>query len=289
MYPAIRDAMLRGIYPTLREGARDLGIDAVELELAPDLALPDPEGDGRLPVWDDAAATAYRARLEDAGLRACALLTAADLGTGGVGEHAAWLERAVRIADVLGAAAVRVDPLMRAEAEIGFDARADRVAEVLDAVIARTPGCAAALALENHGPGGNSPVFLLTVLNAVDHPRAGLALDTGNFYWRGFPRAEVHAIARLFAPRVRHTHLKNIRFPADKRDLDRPAGWEYAACCCGLAEGDLDLARVVDDLRAAGYTGALCIENEALGKAPDDAARRDALRRDAGHVRALLA
>lgn len=288
MFPAMRDAMLMDRFPSLAEGARRVGVEALELALAPDLTLPDPAGPGRLPVWDAASVDAYRAALDAAGLRACALLTAQDYGAGGADEHVPWLARAVEVAGGLGAAALRVDPLMRREADLGFDERVARVADVVAGAIARTPDSPVALAIENHGHGGNSPVFLLSVLQAVGHPRAGLTLDTGNFYWRGFPRAEVQALVRIFAPHTRHTHLKNIRFPEAQRDVERPAGWEYGACACGLAAGDLDLARVVADLRAAGYDGALCVENEALGKESDDDARVALLASDVAHVRGLL-
>ena len=45
-------------------------------------------------------------------------------------------------------------------------------------------------------------------------------------------------------------------------------GWEYARYEAPVDHGDIDFARVVKILRAAGYTGDLCVENETLGRLP---------------------
>lgn len=288
MYPAVRDAMLTNLFPALAEGTRALGVTALELELAADLTLPRLDGPGRLPVWSPETIADYRDHLAAHGITLCAVLTARDLGVGTPAEHVPWLAQAVEIAEALGAPAVRIDPLMKREKELAFDARVEIMVTALRGILARTPGSPVALGIENHGLCGNSLTYLLSVLDAVDDPRVGLTLDTGNFYWRGYPRGEVIGLIRLLAPRVRHTHLKNIHFPEEQREQERPAGWEYRAGTCGLAEGDLPLGAVVAMLRAVGYRGALCIENEALGKLESDDDRRALLQSDAAHVRVLI-
>ena len=35
-------------------------------------------------------------------------------------------------------------------------------------------------------------------------------MDTGNFYWRGYPLSEVYGILEVLAPFAKHTHLKGI-------------------------------------------------------------------------------
>jgi sugar phosphate isomerase/epimerase len=47
-------------------------------------------------------------------------------------------------------------------------------------------------------------------------------------------------------------------------------GWEYSKYCCPIYEGDIDFQKVVAILRRAGYRGDLCVENESLGKFPED-------------------
>jgi sugar phosphate isomerase/epimerase len=68
----------------------------------------------------------------------------------------------------------------------------------------------------------------------------------------------------------------------------REVGAGYKEYCCALDEGNIDLARVVRILRAAGYDRDLCIENESLFKHPQET-RSDVLRRDVSAERAAMA
>ena len=74
MYPAVRDAMLISLFPALAEGARALGVTALELELAADLTLPRLDGPGRLPVWSAETIVDYREHLAAQGITLCAVL-----------------------------------------------------------------------------------------------------------------------------------------------------------------------------------------------------------------------
>jgi sugar phosphate isomerase/epimerase len=107
-----------------------------------------------------------------------------------------------------------------------------------------------------------------------------MTLDTGNFYWYGWPLSQLYRTLEHFAPRAKHTHIKNINYPAEMVEKRREIGYEYGKYCSPLDEGNIDIARVVRLLVAAGYTGDLCIENEALGKYPQ-AERIGVLQRDA--------
>lgn len=287
MHPAIRDCLLADLFPDLAAGLRALELDAIELELDDGFRLRNFEGAGWSAMRGAADVTAYRDRLGAAGVRVAALLTARDLSVGEEGEDIEWLARAVQIAHLLGAPAVRVDALMINEAEIDFERRAGIFAEVLGEVLARTEGVDTALAIENHGREGNNPVWLLTVLRALDSPRAGLTLDPGNFYWRGYPLSEVYGILRLLAPYTRHTHIKNIDYTAAGSERQRETGWEYAAHVCPIDQGDIDYLRVLRMLRDAGYDGALCIEDESLFR-HEEAERAEVLRMDVAHLRGLL-
>lgn len=92
---------------------------------------------------------------------------------------------------------------------------------------------------------------------------------------------------RHFAPKVKHTHVKNIAYPPEMREQQRPIGYEYGRYVCPIYEGDINHSIVVDILREAGYDGDLCIEDESLGKfAPEE--RRSVLQRDAEHLKALI-
>jgi sugar phosphate isomerase/epimerase len=86
---------------------------------------------------------------------------------------------------------------------------------------------------------------------------------------------------------VKHTHVKNINYPPELANVRREVGVGYKDYCCALDEGNIDLARVVRILRAAGYDRDLCIENESLFKHPPEK-RANVLRRDVAAVRAAM-
>ena len=63
-------------------------------------------------------------------------------------------------------------------------------------------------------------------------------------------------------------------------------GWEYAKYCCPVYEGDLDFERIVKILRQANYRGDLCVEDESLGRFPEDQ-RADILRNEIALLKKL--
>ena len=117
-------------------------------------------------------------------------------------------------------------------------------------------------------PPSNDPAFLDKLFDGVGSTRLGLTLDALNFYWYGWALDEIYGYYEKFAPRVFHTHCKSVRYPADKRNVRRPMGWEYAKYAAPIYEGDIDYKRVVAILRKANYQGDLCLENECLRHFP---------------------
>lgn len=283
---AIRDAMLAEVDPgRLFENLRGLGVAAVEIDVRPDYSTPSiTQSDGRpYSVKDPAAASQLRRRLSDEGVRVSALLLSTDFASKDAEAHVGMAVRAAHAAVELGAPAVRIDPLSQdkalgtGELLVAFNAR------VYD-VLRQTRGLAVDFGVENHGPLANDPHFLDHVFAAAeDDPRLGLTLDTGNFYWFGHPLSEVYHLVQRYAPKTKHTHLKNINYPPDIAERQRPVGQDYGKYCCALDEGNLDLKKVVAILRTGGYDRDLCVENESLDKVPPGE-RLSVLRRD---VRAL--
>ncbi len=116
----------------------------------------------------------------------------------------------------------------------------------------------------------------------------GLTLDGGNFYWSGMPLDEVYQTIEHFAPAAKHTHVKNIGYPQELRQVRRAVGHEYGRYVSPIAEGDIDHARfVARPARAAEYDRDLCIEDESLGKYDQSRAAR-ASQAAADHLRGLL-
>jgi sugar phosphate isomerase/epimerase len=293
MYISIRDdvALWRGTYPSVKEALDDLGVEAVELRFERDctvapLTLAD--GGARRVLDSPDAVGQYRDHLAQHGVRATALLLATDFNQPEAEAEVQWVVSAVRAAQGLGMAAVRVDSNMTGQRELPFAERVARFAAAVTRVLRETRDSAVALGIENHGFQGNDPAWLDALFTAVGSPRFGMTLDTGNFYWAGHPLDRVYEILEHFAPRAKHTHCKNIAYPAELRNQQRDLGWKYGEYVAPFDEGDIDHRRVIGLLRAAGYDGDLCIEDESMGHY-DPAQWREVLRRDVAHLRELLA
>jgi sugar phosphate isomerase/epimerase len=284
---AIRDAMLAeagGQDPF--ENVRALGVSSVEIDVRPDFSTPFVRrGDGTPYSVKDAGTTSeLKARLSDEGVRACALLVSTDFASDEAEAHVDWAVRAVHAAAELAAPVVRIDPLAR-DKSLGAGEVLVAFNRHMFTLLRRTRGIAVDLGVENHGPFANDPHFLDHVFAAAqDDPQLGLTLDTGNFYWFGHPLSRVYHLIRRYAPKTKHTHIKNVNYPKELTEKSRPVGLDYGKYCCALDEGNLDLRKVVGILRAAGYARSLCVENEALGKYPPEQ-RLEVLHRDVQALR----
>lgn len=289
MYCSIRDHMLTEAFPTPLEGLRHLSINAVEIELTATFEVMRMDARERVRLTSDEEAVAYRKHLDGLDVRPCSFLTARDFSVGDQQENAKWMARALELAALLGMDNIRIDSYMSRERELNFEERVRIFAEGLGAALGMTAGLSVAMGIENHGFQGNNLAFLLNVFRWAGSDRLGATMDTGNFYWRGYPLSEVYGILAVLAPHAKHTHLKNIRYPEETREQTREAGWEYAQYVCPLDEGDIDHARVARLLRAANYTGDLCIEDESLRKFSEGEERIRVLERDVAHVKGILA
>ena len=284
---AIRDAMVPGDAGTFFETVRTIAVSSIEIEVDANLRTPrivDPGG-GPYSIGSADDRVALKRRLADEGLRPSALLVANDFSSGDEAQ-VQWVFRTVIAAAEVGAPAVRIDPLHR-DKSLPREAVRRRFVDAVRYVLRQTAGSGVHLAMENHGPLANDPLFIDTVFAGVDHPRLGLTLDTGNFYWFGFPLEEVYRLIEKYAPRTDHTHLKNINYPPEVANRRREVGYEYKQYCCGVDEGNLDLRRVVGILRDAGYAGDLCVEDESLFKHPPER-RVEVLRREVEALRRAL-
>lgn len=288
MYCSIRDCLVMDAFPVPCEGLRYLGVDAVEIELSRSFEVSDLSSRDKVVLRTDGDATAYRKHLDNLDIRPASFLTACDFSVGDAEENVAWVTRAMELASILGMENIRIDSAMSREMDLDFAARVQLFSEGLGKVLRRTSGLSVAMGIENHGFQGNNLAFLLNVFKRVGSHRLGMTLDTGNFYWRGYPLSEVYGILAVLAPYAKHTHLKNIHYPEGLREQTREAGWEYGVHVSPLDEGDIDHAAVVRLLRDAGYHGDLCIEDESLRKYPEGESRIAVLERDVAYVKGIL-
>ncbi|MGC8976364.1 MAG: sugar phosphate isomerase/epimerase family protein [Candidatus Ratteibacteria bacterium] len=95
-------------------------------------------------------------------------------------------------------------------------------------------------------------------------------MDTGNFYWFGYPLNEVYKIIQEFAPYVRHVHLKNLNFSPSERNKKRRPGLHWPESAAPIYEGNVDHQHIINILKSSGYDGDLTIEDESLSKFPKE-------------------
>jgi sugar phosphate isomerase/epimerase len=289
MYISVRDVYMgKDVFPTPIEGLRKLKVDAIDIVLGRDFSVVAVDNGKKVILKTDEDAKKFRERTEKLGVRICCVETACDFSAGEKEANVGFIVRSIELADLLGAPAVRVDSAMAKEKELSFEERVNIFAEGLGGALRKTEKSKVTLGIENHGFQGNNLAFLLNVFQLVSSPRLGSTLDTGNFYWRGYPLSEVYGILRVLAPYAKHTHVKNIKYPQDQRELMREAGWEYNKYVAPLEEGDIDIAKVVNILKGAGYKGDICIEDESLGKFKAGPERAAVLERDVNHIRKIL-
>ncbi|NLO32772.1 MAG: sugar phosphate isomerase/epimerase [Candidatus Hydrogenedentes bacterium] len=289
MYVSIRESSLtQNTFATTQEGVAYLGIQSIELSLDRDFSVHAPDKEEKVILASDDDVRAFRARSESHGVHICAVLTACDFSAGDKESNVSWVVRAIEIADLLGAETVRIDSAMSKERELDFERRVQLFSYALSEVLARTPNSSITLGIENHGFQGNNLAFLLNIFQEVGSDRLGSTLDLGNFYWRGYPLSEVYGIISVLAPYTKHTHVKNINYPEEMREVTREAGWQYGRYACPLDEGDIDLEKALGILAKAGYRGNICIEDESLGKGKTNEERIAILKRDVDHLQAII-
>ncbi len=290
MYCSVRDCMVAiDEFASPVEGMRHLDVTDFELEIsnAYEVLMMDSKEKTRLTSREEAAA--FAKHLDGLGIRACAFLTACDFSKGDPAANAEWVAKVIELADAMDMPAVRIDSAMSRERELDFGTRVDLFAQGLGSALERTKDSKVALGIENHGFQGNNLAFQLNVYKTVNSDRLGSTMDTGNFYWRGYPLSEVYGILRILAPYAKHTHIKNIRYPEDQREIMREGGWEYGTYVSPVYEGDIDHARVIRLLAEAGYEGDICLEDESLGHFKPGEDRVKVLEKDVAHLKEIIA
>lgn len=287
MYISVRDAHLPGPFGSIQAGLRAMGIQHVELNYNKDRTAPSVDSDTRESLANPNAIEQYRYKAEGYGVKPCSLLLANNFGAADLQSELDYVISAVQAAAQLKIQAIRIDAYLSTQDSWPLEKRAQHFADCMNKILDATADSNVDMGIENHGHKGNEQEFLDAVLDAVNSKRVGMTLDTGNFYWYGYPLKRVQEIIEHFAPRTKHTHMKSINYPADKRNIQREVGWGYGEYCSPLREGNVDMHLAVKALKGAGYAGDLCIENESLGRY-DKEKQKAILIDDAAYLREVL-
>ena len=287
---SVRDEMApvaagKSVFETLRQ----LEITAIEIDVRVDGSMPHlgPKIAKSVDILNESAATELAKQLKNEGIGVSALLLGTDFSSEHPDQQVQWAVRSTHTAEILGAPAIRIDTATRNQILSHEQVRENFIRRI-GQVLQQTAGSKVGYGIENHGHISNNPQFLDGVFAAVGDKRLGMTLDTGNFYWYGMPLSELYGTLEHFAPRAKHTHIKNINYPTEMVETRRPVGYEYGKYCCPLDEGNINISKVVKILKKAGYQDDLCIENESLSKYPEDQ-RMGIIQRDAAALRRGLA
>lgn len=288
MYPSARDHIVLAGWPSIKEGLDAMGFDAVELEFTRECSVFRIDAPGeRIRLDMPAGIKALRKQLDANKIRVSALMMSNNFANPDFDFEVNWTVAAIQAADALEIPAIRIDAMMHGEEEASPETNIRVFSEAMARVLDATSDSKVDMGIENHGYQGNRPDFLDAVFATVGSPRLGLTIDTGNFYWYGWPLSRVYEIIEHFAPYCKHTHAKNIKYPAEMREAQREVGLEYGKYVSTMAEGDVDHRRVVAILKAAGYERDLCLEDESLGKFPREEWQA-VLKADADYFRSVL-
>jgi sugar phosphate isomerase/epimerase len=265
---ACRDSLLKVTKkPDCWSAMKELGVTGVEVEVNPDLTCPVLYHPAK--KYSLASASDIQVLKDDLsknGLFITSFLMHNRFDER-LFEELEWTRKLVNAAQKLDTRVIRIDVVPRRTQREEFLPFAIRVCKQLCDIV---EGTSIRYGIENHGSITNDPEFLQKLFDGVGSPNLGLTLDTANFYWYGHPLDELYKIFERFASRAFHTHCKSIRFPQNKRNVRRPMGWEYNKYSSPIYEGDINFKKVVEILRKVNYQGDLCLENETLGKYPEN-------------------
>ncbi len=270
MYVTIRDDILMTAgFESIDEGLRVCGIPGVEIAADRDYTcrpilatMQNP----RIHFDKDEDIRLLKDQMELSGIRISSFLASNNFNAPNRNAELDWVVRIMDTASKVGAQAVRIDAIMENADNMPRQQREDIFHDCVTTILQKTDGLTVNLGIENHGIQGNDPKFLLGLLKRVKSPRLGITMDTGNFYWAGYPLDELYSILNELAPYTKHTHVKNIDYPANMQNIRREVGFGYEKYVCPIPDGNIDIPKVVGFLKKAGYHGDLCIEDESIGK-----------------------
>ncbi|NWF84454.1 MAG: sugar phosphate isomerase/epimerase [Bryobacteraceae bacterium] len=164
-----------------------------------------------------------------------------------------YLEKAIRLASVIGAPVVNTDEGIRPdwlEEEECFHVMRYTLKKTLQ--IAERYGVM--IAIEPHQSITKKTEGLLRVATLVNSPMLKINYDTGNAFLGG---EDPYAGLEASLPLLAHIHAKDISFSQAEEEKGKVTGTPVG-CACG--EGVIDWKRVVSILRKAGWSGVLSVE-----------------------------
>src|SRR5437660_920276 len=107
-----------------------------------------------------------------------------------------------------------------------------------------------------------TPKEIARLCESTDPDLLGLCLDTGHYFFGGGDPVDA---VRLYGPRIRHLHLKDVQLPileAARRDGIGFLEAVRRGVFCELGAGAVDLNKVIQDMTAGRYSGWAIVEQD---------------------------
>jgi sugar phosphate isomerase/epimerase len=164
-----------------------------------------------------------------------------------------YLQKAIRFAAALGAPVVNTDegirpPWLPLEEAWGV------MKYTLTAALRVAERYGVAIGIEPHQSISKTTAGLLRIATLVESPLLRINYDTGNAYLGG---EDPYAGLQAALPLLAHVHAKDISVSQAESEKGKVTGTPVG-CACG--DGVIDWGRVVDILRAGGFSGVLSVE-----------------------------
>ncbi len=164
-----------------------------------------------------------------------------------------YLEKAIRLAAVIGAPVVNTDEGIRQpwlDDEECFQVMRYTLKKVLQ--VAERYGVS--IGIEPHQSLTKTTAGLLRIATLVESPFLRINYDTGNAFLGG---EDPYEGLRAALPRLVHIHAKDISMRQAENEQGKVTGTPVG-CACG--EGVIDWARVISILQEANWSGVLSVE-----------------------------
>ncbi len=107
-----------------------------------------------------------------------------------------------------------------------------------------------------------TPKEVARLCDSIDADLLGLCLDTGHYFFGGGDPVDA---VRLYGPRIRHLHLKDVQLTileAARRDGIGFLEAVRRGVFCELGEGEVDLNTVIQEMTAGGYSEWAIVEQD---------------------------
>jgi len=164
-----------------------------------------------------------------------------------------YLEKAIRLAEALGAPVVNTDEGIR-PAWLDGDECFAIMRYTLKTVLRVAERRGIAVAIEPHQSISRTTSGLLRIATLVDSPMLRVNYDTGNAFLAG---EDPYEGLQAVMDRLIHVHAKDISVQHAAEEQGKVSGTPVG-CACG--DGVIDWRRVIGILRDGGYSGVLSVE-----------------------------